>query len=179
MTLEEGAKKLEDTNIRLRQALTAKTEFLARCSHELRTPLNGIVGSVDVLQNTAVNSEQEKFLGIARDCSLNLTELINGIFFALFSSKSIDLLDFSKMELDQLNITYRVTQTSDFINKIMGPLTVIAKKKSLDFSWKIMNDVPEFFVSDEFRLKQVVNNLLSNALKFTSRCVFPASLLIC
>jgi signal transduction histidine kinase len=78
MTVEETAKSLEEANLKLRNALRTKTEFLARCSHELRTPLNGIVGSVDILSSTYLQPEQETFLKIVSECSTSLTSLIDG-----------------------------------------------------------------------------------------------------
>ena len=83
-----------------------------------------------------------------------------------------DLLDFSKIELDQLNIIYEATNIKSFISKLAAPTDVIANAKSLHFSWKIADSVPDWFVTDELRLKQVLNNLLSNAIKFTNRFVF-------
>jgi len=92
--LEDCNKILGDINTKLREAITSKTQFLARCSHELRTPLNGIVGSIDLLTTADLNMEQIDLLSSAKECSLMLMNLIN------------DILDFSKMEVGKLQLSY-------------------------------------------------------------------------
>lgn len=78
--LEASAHTLEDIHDKLHEAIRAKTEFLARCSHELRTPLNGILGPLEILMDTKLDEEQKNYLKICQECSLNLKNLINGMF---------------------------------------------------------------------------------------------------
>lgn len=138
------------------QASRAKTAFLANMSHEIRTPLNGIVGFSSLLQGCAANAEQESYLQGIQECSSSLLRLID------------DILDFSKMEADQLDLHMERFEIRPWLHSVVLMHALSAEKKGLWFFVEHVPDLPGFVFTDPARLKQILDNLLSNALKFTS-----------
>lgn len=146
--LLKAKKVAEETN-------QLKNQFLANISHELRTPMNGVMGMLQVLDDTQLSDEQNQYIRIALDSSHTLLKLIN------------DLLDFSKMESGKLTFEQRIIDLHKTVNETVDSLTGEAHKKGLEISCRIDPDVPVQITADPYRLVQVLNNLIVNAIKFT------------
>ena len=137
-------------------ASKAKSDFLATMSHEIRTPLNGVLGMAELLSSTRLDSEQNEQLRILRESGESLLSLIN------------DLLDFSKIEAGHLSIEKVDFDLEKSIYDVARLLMVRAEEKGIDLLIEYDDDCPRFLVGDVFRIKQVLINLMSNAIKFTN-----------
>jgi len=133
----------------------AKSDFLANMSHEIRTPLNGIIGFTDLLLKTNFDKDQLEYLVTVNDSANTLMEIINNI------------LDFSKIESGKLELTSEEIDIYELSNQIINLFKYEANHKKIDLLLYIDHSVPQFIVGDSFRLKQILVNLLSNAMKFT------------
>jgi signal transduction histidine kinase/CheY-like chemotaxis protein len=139
------------------QASKAKSEFLASMSHEIRTPLNAILGFVEILLENEKDSERINYLNIINDSSKTLLATIN------------DILDFSKIESDKIELEYKKINPYDSIRDVLNLFEANAKKKVIEIDTVISPQLPKCIKIDELRVKQVVHNLFSNAIKFTPK----------
>jgi PAS domain S-box-containing protein len=133
----------------------AKSEFLAHVSHEIRTPLNAILGMNELALDAAVTDQQRKYLAVMQSAAEGLLDVIN------------DLLDFSKIEAGKLELDQATFSLRTVVNDTLRSLALRAHRKGLELVGRIRPDVPDAFVGDAGRLRQVLTNLVGNAVKFT------------
>lgn len=139
------------------QASRIRTEFLANVSHEIRTPINGILGMAELALKSKPTSEQAEYLGTVRNCANSLLVVVN------------DILDFSHIQAGKLRLDTKEFRLHDNIGETLKIAGIQAKQKGLGMRSRVEREVPEVISGDPIRLRQVLLNLLGNAVKFTER----------
>ena len=153
--LHSMLRQLREAKKAAEQATRAKSSFLATMSHEIRTPMSGIIGTAHLLQKTNQNKEQIEYTEALLDASKSLHALID------------DILDFSKIEANKLQLQHCTFDLHHTINEVIAVLSPNAEHQSLDFIVYIDPNLPSFVIGDSQRIRQILFNLIGNAIKFT------------
>lgn len=157
VTINRSKRELQQARDKALDASRTKSEFLANMSHDIRTPMNAIIGMADLLAETSLTPEQQEYVRVFRTDGESLLEIIN------------DILDISKVEAGRLNLEKVDFDLDELVENSAQILSKGAHEKGLDLNCQISPEVPNALVGDPVRLRQVITNLVGNAIKFTQQ----------
>jgi signal transduction histidine kinase len=151
----ETTENIRGAFIQAEKASRAKNEFMANMSHEIRTPLNGIIGMAELMKDTSLTREQLEYLETMEDSAESLLTIIN------------DILDLSKVEAGSIELEVSAFGLRGLVKDIIKVNSFKAMEKDIDLRFSVRDGIPEHLTGDQYRLRQVLNNLVGNAIKFT------------
>lgn len=154
---KESIRKVKETTVQMQESMKARDAFVANVTHELRTPVNGIKGHIELLMEQETDFQKSNYLKMILDCCSTMEGIINNI------------LDFSKLEAGKFQLDEKPFSFYDFMTKMEKMFTMLAMRKGLRFMMNVSQDIPDRLIADELRLTQILNNLVSNAVKFTAK----------
>ncbi|MDQ8021752.1 MAG: ATP-binding protein [Moraxellaceae bacterium] len=154
-SVQESLVRSDNARVKAEEANQIKTDFLANVSHELRTPLNGILGFADLLEMELTDEAQRDYASTIKRSGQHLMDIVN------------DLLDLAKVEAGRLELRTEGLDTRPFVQEVAGLHRAHAQSKGLALNLEVADEAPQSFVADALRLRQILNNLLNNAVKYT------------
>ena len=154
---KESIQKVEETTMQMQESMKARDAFVANVTHELRTPVNGIKGHAEILMEQEQDFQKINYMKMILDCCSTMEGIINNI------------LDFSKLEAGKFQLDEKLFSFYDFMSKIEKMFNMLTMRKGLRFTLNVAQEIPDKVIGDELRLTQILNNLVSNAVKFTEQ----------
>ncbi len=154
---KESITKVEETTIQMQESMKARDAFVANVTHELRTPVNGIKGHAEIMMEQEQDFQKINYIKMILDCCTTMEGIINNI------------LDFSKLEAGKFQLDEKPFSFYDLMSKMEKMFTMLTMRKGLRFTLNVAPEIPDRLIGDELRLTQILNNLVSNAVKFTEQ----------
>jgi PAS domain S-box-containing protein len=154
---KETERKLKEAKQLAEKSAEFKSQFLANMSHEIRTPLNALIGFTDILEQSELNEDQSKWINIIQKSGEDLMSIIN------------DILDLTKIEAGKMSVNKQNFDLAELLHKVDSLYSQEAEDKNLSLEINIPSELPKIVIGDQVKISQVLNNIVSNAIKFTNK----------